>query len=84
MEKKDGGDEERKKAEKIKLRVATLIVGIMTGMGREVVDLMERRGLDVLCVQETRWKGEKARCISGEYKMWYCGSGNKKMVWESY
>ena len=50
----------------------------MTGKGREVADLMERRGVDILCVQETRWKGERARCIGGGYKMWYCGSGNKK------
>ena len=71
-------DEERKKAKKITLRVATLNVGTMTGKGREVADLMERRGLDILCVQETRWKGERARCIGGGYKMWYCGSGNKK------
>ena len=71
-------NEERKKAKKIKLRVATLNVGTMTGKGREVADLMERRGVDILCVQETRWKGERARCIGGGYKMWYCGSGNKK------
>ena len=39
---------------------------------------MERRGVDILCVQENRLKGERARCIGGGYKMWYCGSGNKK------
>ena len=33
---------------------------------------------DLLCVQETRWKGEKAKRIGGGHKMWYCGSGNKK------
>ena len=71
-------NEERKKAKKIKLRVATLNVGTMTGKGREVADLMERRRVDILCVQETRWKGKRARCIGGGYKMWYCGSGNKK------
>ena len=38
---------------------------------------MERRGVDIMCVQETCWKGEKARCIGGGYKMWYCGSSNK-------
>ena len=73
-------NEERKKAKKIKLRVATLNVGTMTGKEREAEDLMERRGVDMLCVQETRWKGKKERCISGGYKMWYCGSGNKRMV----
>ena len=50
----------------------------MTGKGREVADLMERRRVDIPCVQETRWKGERARCIGKGYKMWYCGSGNKK------
>ena len=39
---------------------------------------MERRGLNILCVQETRWKGEKTRWIGGGYKMRYCGSANKK------
>ena len=62
-------NQERKKAKKIKLKVATLNVGIMTGKGREVEDLMERRGMDILCEQETRRKGEKARCISGGFKM---------------
>ena len=71
-------NEERKKAKKIKLKVATLNVGTMTSKGRKVADLMERRRMDILCVQETRWKGEKARCIGGGYKMWYCGSENKK------
>ena len=60
------------------MKVGTLNVGTMTGKGREVADLMERRSVDVLCVQETRWKGEKARCIGGGYKLWYCGSKTKK------
>ena len=62
-------NQERKKAKKIKLRVATLNVEAMAGKGRKVADLMERRELDILCVQETRWKGVKARCIGGGYKM---------------
>ena len=71
-------NEERKKAKKIKLRVATLNVGTMTGKRGEVADLMEQIAVDILCVKETCWKGERARCIGGGYKMWYCGSGNKK------
>ena len=46
-------NEGRKKAKKIKLRVATLNVETMTGKGREVAGLMEQRGVDILCVQET-------------------------------
>ena len=71
-------NDERKKAKKIKLKVSKLNVGTMTGKGREVADLNERRVVDILCVQETRWKEEKARCIGGGYKMLYCGSENKK------
>ena len=71
-------NKKRKKAKKIKLMVATLNVGTMTGKGREVADLMERRRVDILCVQKTRWKREKARCIGGGYKMWFGESGNQK------
>ena len=39
--------------------IATLNVSTTTGRG--IVDVMERRKIDVLCVQETRWKGQKAR-----------------------
>ena len=39
---------------------------------------MERRKVDALCVQETRWKGEKARCIGEGCKLWYNGSDNKR------
>ena len=46
-------NEERKKAKKIKLRVAALNVGT-NGKRREVADLMERRRVDILCVKETK------------------------------
>ena len=77
-------NEERKKAKKIKLRVATSNVVTMTSKGREVADFMERRVVDILCVQETRWKREKTTCIGGGCKTWYCVSGKKRKVWESY
>ena len=41
------------------LRTATLNVGTMTGRGNEIWDMMERRNLLVLCVQETKWKGSR-------------------------
>ena len=47
-------NEETWKAKRIEMKVRTLNVGTMTGKGREVAYLMERRSLDVLCVQETR------------------------------
>ncbi|XP_063601080.1 craniofacial development protein 2-like [Penaeus indicus] len=39
---------------------------------------MERRKVDVLCVQETRWKGEKARVIGGGCKIWYRGDDGQR------
>ena len=53
----------------VPVRVGTLNVGSMTGRGRELADLMERRKVGVLCVQETRWKGNKARELGGDCKL---------------
>ncbi|KAI5615915.1 hypothetical protein C0J50_8646 [Silurus asotus] len=50
----------------------------MTGKGREVADMMERRKVDMLCVQETKWKGSKARNIGGEFKVFYHGVDGKR------
>ena len=58
--------------------IGTLNVGTMTGRGTEVVDMMERKGMDVLCVQETRWKGKKAREMGNGYKMYYAGEDGKR------
>ena len=45
----------------VRVRVGTLNVGTMTGRGSELADLMERRKVGVLCVQENRWKGNTAK-----------------------
>ena len=44
-----------------RLRIATLNVGSMTGKGRELANVLNRRRIDIACVQETRWKGSKAK-----------------------
>ena len=65
----------------MELKVGTLNVGTMTGKGRELADMMERRKVDIFCVQETKWKGSKARNIGGSYKLFYHGvSGQKNGV----
>ena len=71
-------NEERKRAKKINLRVATLNVGTMTGKGREVAILWNEEGWTYCVCAGNSLEGERERCIGGEYKMWYCGSGNKK------
>ena len=55
------------------MRIGTLNVGTMTGRGRELADMMKRRKIKVLCVQETRWKGNKAKEIGDGYKLFYSG-----------
>ena len=51
--------------------MGTLNIGTMTGRGRELADLMEQRNVDILCLQETKWKGSKARNIRGGCKLFY-------------
>ncbi|KAK3545757.1 hypothetical protein QTP70_011417 [Hemibagrus guttatus] len=48
------------------------------GKGRELADVMERRKVDILCVQETRWKGSKARSIGAGFKLFYYGVDSKR------
>ncbi|KAK3518743.1 hypothetical protein QTP70_010884 [Hemibagrus guttatus] len=50
----------------------------MTGKGRELADMMERRKVDILCVQETRWKGSKSRSIGAGFKLFYYGVDSKR------
>ena len=46
------------------IRVGTLNIGTMTGR-RELADLIERRNVNILCLQEIKWKESKARNIRG-------------------
>ncbi|KAK3557560.1 hypothetical protein QTP70_030490, partial [Hemibagrus guttatus] len=39
---------------------------------------MERRKVDILCVQETRWKGSKARSIGAGFKLNYYGVDSQR------
>ncbi|KAK3554863.1 hypothetical protein QTP86_000898 [Hemibagrus guttatus] len=48
------------------------------GKGRELADMMERKKVDILCVQETRWKGSKARSIGAGFKLFYYGVDSKR------
>ncbi|KAK3534127.1 hypothetical protein QTP86_002260 [Hemibagrus guttatus] len=46
--------------------------------GRELADVMERRKVDILFVQETRWKGSKSRSIGAGFKLFYYGVDSKR------
>ncbi|KAK3570181.1 hypothetical protein QTP86_015886 [Hemibagrus guttatus] len=69
---------EKRKGKSVELRIGTLNVGTMTGKVRELADVMERRKVDILCVQETRWKGSKARSIGAGFKLFYYGVDSKR------
>ena len=53
-------------------------VGTMTGKARELVDMMHRQKVDVLCVQDTRFKGSKARSLGAGFKLFYHGVDGKR------
>ncbi|KAK3530039.1 hypothetical protein QTP86_009958 [Hemibagrus guttatus] len=55
-----------------------MLLYIYKGKGRELADMMERRKVDILCVQETRWKGSKARSIGAGFKLFYYGVDSKR------
>ena len=60
------------------IRVGTLNIPKMTERGRELADMMKRRNVDILCLQETMWKGSKARNIKGGCKIFYNGADGRK------
>ncbi|XP_047989245.1 craniofacial development protein 2-like [Leguminivora glycinivorella] len=73
-----GRGQRKKLVREVRLRIASWNVGTMTGRGRELADVLERRRINVACLQETKWKGQKAREIGAGYKFYYCGSDGKR------
>jgi exonuclease III len=69
----------RKLAEPSRLRVCTWNVGSLTGKLREIVNTMIRRRVNILCVQETKWKGQKTKEVEDTgFKLWYTATTIKK------
>ena len=50
-----------KKLAKTRVRFLTVNIETMTGKSREVAEMLKRRQVEIACVQETIWKGDKAR-----------------------
>ena len=44
----------------------------------KLADMMEQRNVDILCLQETKWKGSKPRNIGGGCKLFYNEADGKK------
>jgi hypothetical protein len=69
----------RKLVEPTRVRVGSWNVGSLTGKLREIVDVAVRRRVNILCVQETKWKGQKAKEVEGTgFKLWYTGTAANK------
>ena len=52
-------------------------MGTLGGKGAEVVDMLERRNLEILCLQETKWKGDRARMLGRGFKLLHAGGDGK-------
>ena len=59
------------------VRMGSLNVGTMEEKALEVVEMMKRRKMEVLCVQETKWKGDRARKMAEGYKMLHAGGDGR-------
>ena len=59
----------------VKLRLATVNVGSMVGRSAEVTETIERRNMDVVALQEVRYKNERVRKLRAdfEYKLYWKG-----------
>ena len=77
MDKGYWGHERAQVKKLVRVRVGTLNVGTMTGRGRELTDLMERRKVGVLCVQETIRKGDKAKELGRGCKLLRSGANKQ-------
>jgi hypothetical protein len=54
------------------IRLASWNVGSLTCKLRELVDTAIRRRVNILCVQETKWTGQKAKEVENTgFKLWY-------------
>ena len=60
------------------IRVGTYNIGTMTGRGRELEDLMERRNIHILFLKETKWKKIKVRNIGSGCKLIYNGVDGRR------
>ena len=69
-----------RKTKSLGLRVGIINVGKMTGKGRELADMMQRRKVEVLYVQGTGMKGSKAGNTGAGFKRYYPGMDRRRVL----
>ena len=65
------------------LKVCTVNVGSLKGRSREMVEMLSRRGVDLCCLQEVRYRGAGATSIGTneeKYKLWNSGGEVRERV----
>ncbi|XP_019264318.1 PREDICTED: uncharacterized protein LOC109241945 [Nicotiana attenuata] len=55
-----------------RLRVGSWNIGTLIGKSIELAKILEKRKINITCVQETRWVGDKAQNVD-RFKLWYSG-----------
>jgi exonuclease III len=60
----------RKLVELTRIHVGIRKVGSLTDKLRELVDAVSGRRVNILCVQETKWKGQKAKEVENTQEQW--------------
>ncbi|ESN94417.1 hypothetical protein HELRODRAFT_164256 [Helobdella robusta] len=63
------------------LRLGTLNVGSLTGRSMEIAEMLERRRIDICCLQETRWKSNGVCHVNSDkekYKLFWNGQKTAK------
>ena len=53
----------KKLAHEYRIRLESWNIGSLTGSLAELVDATLRRNVSILCMQDTKWVGEKVRII---------------------
>ncbi|KAK9666491.1 hypothetical protein RND81_14G188200 [Saponaria officinalis] len=68
---KKSGHDSRKGS---RLRFGTWNIGSLTGRLAEIGEVMKRRKVHIMCLQETKWVGDKAKVVAPwGCKLWYTG-----------
>ncbi|KAM1219346.1 hypothetical protein ACFX2J_046190 [Malus domestica] len=62
-----------------RMRLETWNIGTLTGKSMEVVEVMVRRRINIMCLQETKWVGLKAKDLENSgFKLWYSGTNRTR------
>ncbi|XP_061366716.1 uncharacterized protein LOC133309877, partial [Gastrolobium bilobum] len=61
------------------MRLGSWNIGTLTGKLRELAYVFARRKVNIVCLQETKWAGEKAKEVDGiGFKLWYTGTNKSQ------